>query len=148
MYFIKNITALETFLVRHPVLRTDKPIEDCHFDGDNLESTIHFGLYFENTIVGVISLFEAKNVLFDHKKQNQIRGMAVLKEYQKQGFGEKLVKYAESHCIQRAKNLIWFNARKEAISFYQKMGYKPIGEFFEIPEIGLHIQMFKILDQQ
>ena len=148
MSFIKNITALETFLVRHPVLRTNKPIEKCHFEGDNLESTVHFGIYLKNRIVGVISLFEVKNDLFSHKRQYQIRGMAVLIEYQKQGFGEKLVKHAESYCIHNASNLIWFNARKEAIPFYQKMEYKTIGEFFQIPEIGDHIQMFKILDQQ
>ena len=42
MEIIKNISANETFLVRHPVLRAGKPIENCKFDGDELETTQHF----------------------------------------------------------------------------------------------------------
>ena len=37
MQNIKKISALETFPVRHPVLRAEKPIESCHFEGDDLE---------------------------------------------------------------------------------------------------------------
>ena len=40
MQNIKKISATETFLVRHPVLRAGKPIESCHFDGDDLETLL------------------------------------------------------------------------------------------------------------
>lgn len=140
---IKKISALETFSVRHPVLRAGKPIESCHFDGDILETTVHFGLFQSDNLVGVISLFQSKNDLFVYEKQFQIRGMAVLKEYQKKGCGETLVVYAEKHCIEEKASLIWFNARKEAIDFYKKMGYKIEGIPFEIKGVGEHIVMFK-----
>ena len=64
---IKKITALETFPVRHPVLRAEKPIESCNFDGDTLETTVHFGLYDSHNLLGVVSLFESKNDLFTMK---------------------------------------------------------------------------------
>ena len=44
MQNIKQIAALETFPVRHPVLRAEKLIESCHFDGDTLVTTVPFGL--------------------------------------------------------------------------------------------------------
>ncbi|MFV5691503.1 GNAT family N-acetyltransferase [Flavobacterium sp. LT1R49] len=148
MQNIKQISALETFLVRHPVLRADKSTDNCHFDGDNLETTIHFGLLDQNNLIGVISLFEAKNNLFTAEKQFQIRGMAVLKEYQKKGFGEKLIRNSEKHCSDQNVNLIWLNARKEAIHFYEKMGYQVKGLPFEINGVGEHVIMFKTMNSE
>lgn len=42
---IKKITDLETYSVRHVVLRKGKPIETCRFEGDDLPSTSHFGYF-------------------------------------------------------------------------------------------------------
>ena len=148
MQKIKKISALETFSVRHPVLRNGKSIESCHFDGDNSQTTVHFGLYEKENLIGIVSLFEIKNDLFDHERQSQIRGMAVLKEYQKKGLGKILILNAEKYCIQEKLHLIWFNARKEAIGFYEKMGYKTEGKSFEIKDVGEHIIMFKNIDSQ
>ena len=148
MQNIKKITALETFPVRHPVLRADKSIDNCHFDGDNLETTSHFGLFDGNNIIGVISIFEAKNDLFVAEKQYQIRGMAILKQHQKRGFGEKLIHNSEKHYRNKNANLIWFNARKEAVGFYEKMGYQVKGLPFEIPEVGEHLVMFKKMSNE
>ena len=145
---IKKITALETFPVRHPVLRAEKPIESCNFDGDTLETTVHFGLYDSHNLLGVVSLFESKNDLFTHEKQFQIRGMAVLKQHQKKGLGEKLIVHAEKHCSKQKPNLIWFNARKEAVGFYKKMGYQTKGVPFEIKGVGEHIVMFKDISDE
>jgi GNAT superfamily N-acetyltransferase len=143
MQSIKKISAIETFPVRHPVLRSEKPIESCHFEGDDLETTTHFGLFDENKLIGVISIFEAKNKLFSEEKQFQIRGMAVLNEHQKKGLGASLVEHSEKYCLDNDADLIWFNARTEATGFYEKMNYQKIGSSFEIKEVGEHFVMFK-----
>ena len=57
MITIKEITATDTYAVRQPVLRSGKPIENCHFPGDDLPTTKHFGLQTDQ-LIGVISLFE------------------------------------------------------------------------------------------
>ena len=145
MIKIRKITAFETFPVRHPVPRSGKPINSCHFNGDVLATTIHFGLYHIDNLVGVVSLFKVNNELFEQDNQYQIRGMAVLIEHQKKGFGEFLIINAEEYCNENNVNLIWFNARKEAIGFYQKMGYKREGISFEIKDVGEHVVMFKNL---
>ena len=143
MHSIQNITSTETYPVRHVVLRAGKPIESCQFDGDELGSTHHFGYYLINQIIGVISLFEIDNSHFIAKKPFQIRGMAVLPAFQKQGVGEALVKEAEKFCTTQNADLIWFNARTTAVGFYQKMGYEIVGSEFEINEVGPHFLMFK-----
>ena len=49
MNSIKEIHFQETFEVRHPVLREGRPIETCFFDGDELETTKHFGFERRNS---------------------------------------------------------------------------------------------------
>ncbi len=143
MEIIRKITAAETFLIRHPVLRHGKPIESCSFVGDDLDSTIHFGLFENQNLVGVISLFKCANNSFKEENQYQIRGMAVLEEYQKKGFGEALIKHVETYVNKEIKPIIWFNARKTAVGFYEKLGYVIIGQEFEIKDVGIHFLMIK-----
>lgn len=147
MKFIKEITALETFSVRQPVLRPGKPIETCHFDGDNLPTTKHFGVFEDEILAGVITVLENNSILFDKKKQFQIRGMAVLDSFQKKGLGKDLVIAVEKYVENQKGELIWFNARMIAVEFYKKMGYKTIGEIFEINDVGPHYVMFKDIQE-
>ena len=143
MHSIQKITSTETYPVRHIVLRAGKPIESCQFNGDELGSTLHFGYYLNNQIIGVISLFEIDNSHFIAQKSFQIRGMAVLPTFQRQGVGVALMKEAEKFCATQKADLIWFNARTTAVGFYQKMGYEIVGSEFEINEVGPHFLMFK-----
>lgn len=145
MYSIQKISAQDTYSVRHPVLRKGKPIATCHFDGDDLATTSHFGFFSDKELIGVLSLYKKSNTLFLTKEQSQIRGMALLKNQQKKGFGEALVLHCEKDCIARKIALIWFNARIQAVGFYEKLGYTQKGDPFEIENVGEHIVMFKKL---
>ncbi len=140
---IKEISSFETFLVRHPVLRADKNIETCVFDGDDLETTKHFGYFINEKLIGVASIYQNRNLNFLELNQLQLRGMAILKNHQKNGFGEKLLNYCEDYAIKNQIEMIWFNAREIATPFYKNLGYYVFGSFFEISEIGNHILMFK-----
>jgi ribosomal protein S18 acetylase RimI-like enzyme len=145
MFEIKEISAFETIIVRHPVLRFEKPIETCRFEGDDLPTTSHFGLFYEDQLSAVISVFEEKSILFFEENQFQIRGMAVLEQHQKKGFGEALLKYCENQIRNNRVEIIWFNARQTAIGFYEKYQYQKIGDGFEIADIGIHYVLFKKL---
>ena len=143
MNMIKEITTRDTFLVRNLVLRPKKPVETCFFDGDDLEQTKHFGYFDDGKIVGVVSVYKNKNSIFKSPNQYQIRGMAILEEFQGKGFGELLVKHCEYYLINNNANLIWFNARETAVIFYEKLGYTKNGFPFEITDVGIHFLMFK-----
>ena len=139
------MTPEATFAVRQPVLRPGKTIDTCIFDGDSLPTTLHFGIYDDKVLLGVISVFEANHPFFTEERQFQIRGMAVLSEHQKKGLGEKLVQKAEEYIMAKHGSRVWFNAREIAVGFYQKMGYTVIGKAFNIGDIGAHYVMHKIL---
>lgn len=140
---IKSISAKDTYSVRHPILRKGRPIEDCEFDGDELESTIHIGVYFKNKLIGVTTFLKQTNTLFKDDNQFQLRGMAILEEEQAHGFGELLLKEGEQLLIGRKVNRIWCHARQTATNFYKKNEYQIIGKSFLIPKIGLHYTMTK-----
>jgi GNAT superfamily N-acetyltransferase len=69
--------------------------------------------------------------------------MAVLENQQKKGIGKALILHSESFATQQKTELIWFNARENAVPFYIKMGYKITGAPFEIDAIGTHYLMYK-----
>ena len=140
---INKIKYIDTFPVRSAVLRQGKPIETCFFLGDDAVGTTHFGLFIENNIIGVASVFTSNNENFDNKTQLQLRGMAILKEHQNMGFGKLLIEEIFNFIESTQVELLWFNARETAVSFYEKLGCIKKGNSFEITEIGTHFLMYK-----
>ncbi|MFK7749474.1 MAG: GNAT family N-acetyltransferase [Kordia sp.] len=142
---IKEITATTAFKVRHPVLREGKPIDSCQFTGDDFPTTFHLGYYIHDELVGVVTLMKNSYKELDHKNAYQLRGMAVLTNFQKRGIGDALVKKAEEMILARGGTFIWMNAREIAVRFYEKLGYTKHDVPFTIPKIGLHFVMIKTL---
>jgi ribosomal protein S18 acetylase RimI-like enzyme len=145
LFTIKEITATTAYDVRHPVLRKGKPLDSCHFDGDDLPTTFHLGYYMNEQLVGVVTLLEKAHATLKHPKTFQLRGMAVLTNFQKRGIGDALVKKSEEMIQQKNGTFMWMNAREIAVRFYEKLGYQKHGESFSIPKIGLHFTMIKEL---
>lgn len=144
MIEIKEIPTELTYTVRQPILRPGKPVESCFFDGDNLETTTHFGIFIDKEIVGVASVFLNSSNHFTEKRQFQLRGMAISDSVQKKGLGKLLLENIERKVFQNDKNaIIWFNARQSAVDFYKKLQYQIIDKPFEIEEIGTHYIMYK-----
>lgn len=144
-FYIREILTKETYAVRHPVLREGRPIEDCQFTDDELETTIHLGLYIDEKLIGIATFLNNCNMQFSEEKQYQLRGMAILKAFQGQQFGEHLLKYGEELLKEKHINRIWFNARETAVHFYKKNEYETIGQSFEIDKVGTHYVMTKVL---
>lgn len=143
MIEIKNITPQETFPIRHEILRKGKPIDSCKFDNDDDSNTFHLGCFVKNRLIGVVSTYKLSNLSFNSEHQFQIRGMAILEEYQRKGIGEKLIQEVEKITISNKTEIIWFNARESTLAFYLKLGYKTFGTKFEINGIGTHYLMYK-----
>jgi ribosomal protein S18 acetylase RimI-like enzyme len=61
----------------------------------------------------------------------RLRQMAVLNDLQGKGIGKALMNFAENLARDRGYKTITMHARKNAIGFYEKMGYKIKGNEFE-----------------
>jgi hypothetical protein len=91
MTLIKEISIQETFIARHPILRKGKSIETCAFEGDDLETTHHFGLFKGLNLIGIISLFLKTNPIFAENLQPRICCIAILESHKKKSFGQASV---------------------------------------------------------
>ena len=131
--------------LRHQVLRIGKPITTCHFEGDQNLSTFHFGIFINQEAIACVSMLKKNHPSIDDKKAYQLRGMAVLPEFQGQKIGKLLLRKAEQHLAQLDIETIWCNVRTSAIRFYEKNQYLQIGDPFQIPEVGSHVLMYKYL---
>ncbi len=118
---IKRIDWQDTLVIRHQVLWPDKSIEFCKVLGD--ESAQHFGVYIENKLVSVASLFT-------EKKYIQLRKFATLEAYQGKGIGSGLLTHLIEYAKTQNANYFWCDARKASKSFYVRFGMSVEGEAF------------------
>jgi len=133
-----SIEYKKSILLRDKILR--EPLGLYYTDDYLLQdkSQIILAGYEEKIIQAVLHLKIVNTTTI------QMRQLAVKKNRQRKGVGSTLVEYAEGIARDRDFKRIELNARKESIPFYEKIGYKCIGEEFE--EIGLpHKKMFKSL---
>ncbi len=144
-YSVQQISASQAHDIRHPVLRVGKPRDACKFKEDEETTTIHIGLFFKDTLIGTVTFLKNEDPSFKEKQQYQLRGMAVLSEFQNKGLGELMVTEGEVLLKRQSVARIWLNARKKAVNFYKRIGYTIYSEEFEVPIFGPHYQMTKEL---
>lgn len=113
--------------LRNEILR--KPL-GLEFDPKELErekEDILIGAFEEEKMLGCCLLTKIDN------KCVRLRQMAVENNLQGKGIGAAMMNYAENVARDAGYNKIIMHARKTAIGFYEKLGYKLSGgEFTEI----------------
>lgn len=125
------------------MLRQDFPPEACHYPGDDDDLTFHLGGFVDNKLVSIASFYFQKNERIPDENQYQLRGMATLPDYQGQGISSQLLKTAFPIIKQNLVEVLWCNARKTAIGYYESMGFEKLGQEFEVDKIGTHVMMSK-----
>ena len=83
------------------------------------------GAFEDDKMLACCMLVEEKS------KTIRLRQMAVLNDLQGKGIGKALMIFAENLARDRGYNKITMHARKNALGFYEKMGYKKTGDEFE-----------------
>ena len=87
----------------------------------------HFGLFYADVIVACLILTQTEN------QRMKMRQVAVADNYQGKGLGRILSDAAEKYAVEHGFTVMFCNARKTAVPFYQKLGYHTVGsEFVEV----------------
>lgn len=124
---------LRNQLLRLP-LGLDVYTEDLPAERDQL----HYGLFDGQSLVAC-----AIAILKDDQRA-KIRQMAVDTTFQSQGLGRKLLTAVEDDLRGRGFESLELAARVEAVGFYERLGYRTVGEQFV--EVGIpHRHMEKSL---
>jgi predicted GNAT family N-acyltransferase len=118
---IEQIRQELTWAIRQKELNPELPLNEIKLPEDDLG--IHLGLFHDNKLITVVSLFQRGDDL-------QFRKFATLSNYQKQGFGRQMMQYIMEFAIQFNCKRVWCNARVSAITFYQKYGMQTTNETF------------------
>lgn len=118
---IEQITQELTWKLRQKELYPDLPIDAIKLPEDDLG--IHLGLFYENKLATVVSLFEENNKL-------QFRKLATDKKFQRLGLGSKMIAYILNYAKEKQYKKVWCNARMSANVFYEKLGFTKTNEGF------------------
>ncbi|MDH7461243.1 GNAT family N-acetyltransferase [Chitinophagaceae bacterium 26-R-25] len=81
----------------------------------------HQGLYVDDNLIAVISVFVRNNIM-------QFRKFATKEAFQGKGYGTELLEYVMKLAKDRHCNSIWCNARVNAKKFYEKFGMQVTGD--------------------
>ncbi|MDR9400237.1 MAG: GNAT family N-acetyltransferase [Psychroflexus sp.] len=145
--YIQQVSANDEFInLRHKLLRPGRARSSAFFEGDNRCDTFHFSALKNQTIVGIVSYIKRKNATLPHSaNMYQLRGMAVDMSLRGFGIGKKLIDASVNILKLNKIGLIWCNSRKESVPFYLKNGFIKKGDYFDIPDVGSHILMYKLI---
>jgi len=124
--------------LRDDMLR--KPL-GLSFSSEELEEekdNLLIGAFEDGNILGCAMLVQEKSDVV------KLRQMAVLNYVQGKGIGRALMQFAENLARDHGYKILTMHARKNAVGFYEKMGYRVIGDEFQEVSIP-HYEMQKRL---
>lgn len=136
---VRRISFHDAAPLRKAVLRPHQALSEVTYAGDQDACTIHGGLFCEDKLVGIASLYREGRP--GAETGWRLRGMAIDPQYQGQGFGRQLLAYLLPEARNAGANTVWCNARTSAIGFYTRLGFLQKSEEFEVVDLGPHVIM-------
>ena len=91
---------------------------------DNEKDNMLIGAFEDEDMLGCCMLVE------ENTETVRLRQMAVLNDLQGKGIGRALMNFAENLARDRGYKTLSMHARKNAVGFYEKMGYKIASDEF------------------
>lgn len=141
---VRPVPSEATHVLRMTVLRPSQPPSEVVYPGDDDPRTVHFGAFLDGELVGIASLYAEARV--DGSEPGwRLRGMATDPRARRRGVGRALLDACIGHVTAEGGGELWCNARLVAVSFYAAGGFEVVSERFEIPGIGPHVVMRRLL---
>jgi predicted GNAT family N-acyltransferase len=147
MSIVKRIKPDQTLTLRQKVLRPDQPLSGSSFSGDLLPEAGHFGVFDEDELISVGTVYPERcgdshaDVQMRGDGAWRLRGMATAPEVRGKGCGAQIVQACLKHAKESGAKTVWCNARTGAVPFYLRHGFKKMSGEYEMPGIGPHYLM-------
>jgi GNAT superfamily N-acetyltransferase len=136
---IKEIPASGTRAIRSAILRPGQDLSTCIYPHDDDEETFHLAAYVNENQASIVSFYMEQNPAFSALLQYRFRGMATLEEYRNMGLASSLLTNAFDRLRASNVDIVWCNARINALGLYKKLNMDICSEEFDIPGIGPHL---------
>jgi ribosomal protein S18 acetylase RimI-like enzyme len=124
--------------LRNDILRRPLGLQFTPEELEKEKEEILIGAFEEEKMLGCCMLIKVD------PSSVRLRQMAVLNNLQGKGIGRALMQFAENIARDRGFQKITMHARKTAVGFYEKLGYRVSGQEFEEVTIP-HFTMEKLL---
>ena len=124
--------------LRDDILRRPLGLSFSSEELENEKDNILIGAFEDGNILACCMLVEERSDIV------KLRQMAVLNVVQGKGIGRALMQFAENLARDHGYKILTMHARKNAVGFYEKMGYKVKGDEFHEVSIP-HFEMQKEL---
>jgi ribosomal protein S18 acetylase RimI-like enzyme len=111
--------------LRNDILRRPLGLQFTPDELENEKEEILIGAFEEEKMLGCCMLIK------QDPASVRLRQMAVLNNLQGKGIGRALMQFAENIARDRGFQKITMHARKTAVGFYEKLGYRVCGQEFE-----------------
>ena len=129
------------FNLRYDVLRKpwNQPPSSTKDEHENI--SIHILMVDENN-----KAIACGRLQLNSRGEGQIRSMAVREEMQGKGLGKKISDFIEAKANELKRKTITLDARENAVKFYERCGYKVVGESYLLFGVIQHYRMEKNLE--
>lgn len=121
-----------TLPLRQQVLRPGQPLADIPVPGEDGPDTAHVAaLTADGRVVGTAVLLPEP--YGERTDAWRLRGLAVPEDLRGRGVGGRVLRYALGQVALRGGGLVWAQVRDPARAFYQRQGFVPDGEPYDLP---------------
>ncbi len=142
---IHKVSANRIRLLRHSELRKGQDFSTTSYLRDDDNETFHMACIHENKIIACATFYPECSEKLDAVNPFRLRGMATDYYFQRRGYATELMRNSFKELKKKGCDILWCNARLVAVEFYKSIGFQFIGELFDIPKIGPHYYMYKII---
>ena len=140
---INKVGAEKIRPLRHSELRKGQGFSTTSYLKDYEEGTFHMACIVDDEIVTCATFYAEKSMKVQSNNAYRLRGMATDSNFQRQGYARSLMIESFKELNKSDCDMVWCNARLGAVNFYKSVGFKIIGELFDIEAIGPHYYMYK-----
>lgn len=146
MLEVKMIKPEDTYHLRHTILRPNQPFEASKYDTDYADDTFHVGAFYQDNLITIASFYKENHPEILEDTQYRLRAMATDEAFRKLGAGRQVIRFAEEILHHRHHTILWCNGRTSVQGYYEKLGFQPHGDVFDLAPLGEHIVMVKHLE--
>jgi predicted GNAT family N-acyltransferase len=116
--------ATSIHAIRSQVFQFEQGVDSAlDFDGLDPAAT-HFLAFWEQTAVGTARIRDLEHQLV------KLERLAVLPTFRSRGIGKHMVAAIEHFLVNRNSPVIVLHAQQQTIPFYEKLGFKIVGDCF------------------
>ena len=141
--YVKKVSAEKVRSLRYSELRKEQDFSTTSYLKDYEKDTFHMACVVEGKIVTCATFYPEKSTKIKSENAYRLRGMATASNFKRKGYATDLMRESFKELKEKESDLLWCNARLVAVDFYESLGFKIIGEVFDIEGIGPHYYMYK-----